>query len=99
VGDLERRKEGSMTQVLKCYGGNCGGRYFKTLPGGQDVSRAEIAEMVIHGEVVFIGRESEEQELLLTLKAIDGHFGDEKMLNRIIRGGGFVTYIEKLEAR
>jgi hypothetical protein len=35
--------------------------------------------------------------LVRMLKAVEPHHGDIKLLNRIIKNGGFISYINKLE--
>jgi hypothetical protein len=85
--------------TLKKYKASKGGGYFKQVPGCVDVLRAEIFQMIKEGEVLFLNA-NEATELMLTIKACEPVNGnDTSLLNRIIRAGGFSSYLEFLNSR
>lgn len=77
-----------------------GGRYFRTAKGGYYVSRSDIIDLIKEGDVVFHRGKGEERELLECLRNIETNTdGNIAMMNRILRNGGFVEYIKKLESK
>lgn len=87
---------------LKAQSSN-GGKFFRTVPGSIQVTRSEIYNLVREREVEFVARREDEaiedHELLLCLKHVETKTGEVNFLNRIIRGGGFIDYINSLEAK
>lgn len=77
-----------------------GGQYFYSAPGGVRYNYREMIEEIKAGEVILM-RCFPELEYLSLLKTTekDNPCKDVQLLNRIIRGGGFVEYINKLEKK
>jgi hypothetical protein len=74
-----------------------GGTYFQIMPGGIHVTRKEIYDLLREHEIEFRGKEmNEADELLRTVKVIEPLEGNVQLLNRIIRFGGFMRYIDAL---
>ena len=74
-----------------------GGQYFTLAPRHIYVYRREIYQMYREGEIVYKGEVNEARVCLDTLKEYEEKTGSTALLNRIIRGGGFINYIERLE--
>lgn len=75
-----------------------GGNYFRIQPGSYTVSRAEMHPLICEG-AVFDNIENEAYEIFQVLVAVDPvNRKDAKLMDRIIKAGGFVAYIEKLES-
>jgi hypothetical protein len=78
--------------------GSRGGGDFLTLhPGGTQVNSEELYNFFKHDDIVIEGRG--ERYLLTALKKQEPLTGNIETLNRIIRNGGLINYIQGLEDR
>lgn len=92
-------------QKNKSYGGPS----YYTVPGGLHVNMHDMWFMIRDGEDLIFDKCNQDERLIAMLRQAELNFppkgnnipdlkGDVDFLNRIIRGGGFIEYIRKLES-
>lgn len=74
-----------------------GGRFFIVKPGNFRINLREIYEEIKSGRDIMFENCEQSDVLLSAVKVEEKMVGDKEFLRRIILGGGFVSYIQKLK--
>lgn len=86
-----------------------GGAYFREIPGSTFYSHRDIYNAIRNGDDIKLVNCYEDKELISIIRSIETNTegngrtvnrnveGDTALMNRIIRGGGFCSYVEGLE--
>lgn len=99
-----------MESELKLYKSNKtqGGSYFRSMPGSNYYNHGDVYDAIRKGKDVQFSGCNEGKELICVIRSREQGTledrkikreiqGDTVLLNRIIRNGGYIEYITKLE--